>query len=414
MDQQHRRYAVIISIIITVALVLVLYFTVFNGEPGTFESKDIKIWRLTDSLDYKTSLQPHPTFAQAWATSTLCGPPVDNKSYDDARMVFFESFNSIDSIINQVKWPKNSNHCTVYGMAGSDCMASKGLLAHYMRQAGLVHYLPPTFILCMHNDVAALVQYAKAHPDAVYIMKKNIQRQEGCFVTAKLSQVIKLRHEYVVAQAILQDPLVVGGRKINLRVYLLVVVRGSGQCEMYRYSDGFVYYTPKPFVAHTADSEHIITTGYIDRSVYAENPLTYNDLSEHLGEGSARVLDDSIGTMCAEIKRAFEGVLLQHNRDMPRDQTRACIFGMDVAPDTKLGCKVMEINKGPDLSFKDDRDRAVKLQMVADMLGMLGLSCGTLTPENEEHLRGSGRQATPRSSLRKIDWLNCGTHANCT
>jgi hypothetical protein len=52
---------------------------------------------------------------------------------------------------------------------------------------------------------------------------------------------------FVVAQEMLQDPLLVDGRKTNCRIYLLVVCR-NGKKSGYMYDNGYMYYTPKAFV----------------------------------------------------------------------------------------------------------------------------------------------------------------------
>ena len=36
------------------------------------------------------------------------------------------------------------------------------------------------------------------------------------------------------------------------------------------------------------------------------------------------------------------------------------IFGADIAPDENLNVTIMEINKGPDIGFKDERDGNLK------------------------------------------------------
>ena len=46
---------------------------------------------------------------------------------------------------------------------------------------------------------------------------------------------------------------------------------------------------------------------------------------------------------------------------------------MDVAPDNNLNVKVMEINKGPDLSAKDDKDDKVKNKVSEDVFRTVGL-----------------------------------------
>jgi len=42
------------------------------------------------------------------------------------------------------------------------------------------------------------------------------------------------------------------------------------------------------------------------------------------------------------------------------------IFGADIAPDENLKCTLMEINKGPDIGFKDERDGNIKKNMLKD------------------------------------------------
>ena len=49
------------------------------------------------------------------------------------------------------------------------------------------------------------------------------------------------------------------------------------------------------------------------------------------------------------------------------------LYGIDVAIDEQLNAMMMEINKGPDISVKDERDGAVKKQLIKDMLKITGL-----------------------------------------
>ena len=88
-------------------------------------------------------------------------------------------------------------------------------------------------------------------------------------------------YPYVVVQELLQDPYTISGRKINLRVYVLVV-KNNNKTNLYIYSDGFMYYTAELFQKNSTDTKINITTGYIDRKVYEENPLTHNDFKSYL------------------------------------------------------------------------------------------------------------------------------------
>ena len=48
-------------------------------------------------------------------------------------------------------------------------------------------------------------------------------------------------------------------------------------------------------------------------------------------------------------------------------------MGCDIAPDNELKVKVLEINKGPDVMYKDERDKKVKYNLVLDMFEKIGI-----------------------------------------
>ena len=49
------------------------------------------------------------------------------------------------------------------------------------------------------------------------------------------------------------------------------------------------------------------------------------------------------------------------------------LFGTDIAPDEKLNVHLIEINKGPDMSGKDERDRKLKFNVVEDIFEKVGV-----------------------------------------
>jgi hypothetical protein len=131
------------------------------------------------------------------------------------------------------------------------------------------------------------------------------------------------------------------------------------------YHNGFVYYTPKKFIKDSVNPDHNITTGYIDRKVYDENPMTFEELSIHMGSKRYELLFGNVLEMFRLLKPAFTQLINKYNKLY--DTTSFMIMGCDVAPHENLSVKLMEINKGPDLTYKDDRDKAVKLHLVSDM-----------------------------------------------
>ena len=181
------------------------------------------------------------------------------------------------------------------------------------------------------------------------------------------------KDNYVIVQELLQDPYLIGGRKINLRFYTLVVCT-SKQISAYVYKDGFMYYTKHPYVNNSLDFWTNVTTGYIDRWVYHINPLTHNDFRKYLKDNS--VDDDIIFKniydlikdliLCVDIKLCQENDL--------NFCTTFQLFGVDIALDSELNPKIIECNKGPNLIVNDERDGQLKKRfLVKDIFKILNI-----------------------------------------
>ena len=178
--------------------------------------------------------------------------------------------------------------------------------------------------------------------------------------------------KYDIVQELLPDPLLVNGRKVNLRIYFLVVSKNLKK-SFYIHNNGFIYYTRKHYNKDLLEFDYHITTGYIDRKVYEENPLTHKDLyvwldqngynSETLKiniQGLMRMVSSAINSHLCKKQNLKNGITFQ-------------LFGCDVAPDKNLECKLIEINKGPDMGFKDDRDGNLKKDVMGSIFNLLDL-----------------------------------------
>lgn len=337
-----------------------------NDNEST-QSLSITYYRLEYPLDIqKPSLEIIKTFKDA-------NPHfLKAESYHDTQFLMFDSLDLIEDYMQSVLLPHSCTH--VYGLAGSDIMASKSSLVVQMRERLPVQaataVLPISYVL--PHDIPLMLSQAEVGD--IWILKKNIQRQEGQLITNNIDVLGSAAQDgsFVVAQKMLRDPFLVNGRKINLRVYMLVSSDNKGGVKYYYYTNGFMYYTPKMF-SYSTDKEEVITTGYIDRKVYEENPLTLQDFKEWLGSYRGDVLFQNVHKTMGLISYTFRNRVQTANKNISSPHTRFLIYGVDLAPDANLDIKIMEINKGPDLSYKDQRDAAVKLNMVKDALDIVGL-----------------------------------------
>jgi hypothetical protein len=162
---------------------------------------------------------------------------------------------------------------------------------------------PKSYIPC---DSLSLERLKKDYENGkLYIAKKNVQRQEGIQIINDKDEIFESMNnkEVAIIQELLQNPMTIDGHKINLRVYVLIVIY-KDECDVYVYNDGFMYYTPKKFVVNSVDKDVNITTGYIDRKIYESNPLTHKDFMEYLEYDGPRIKNNILNLIKDVLKSA--------------------------------------------------------------------------------------------------------------
>ncbi len=277
--------------------------------------------------------------------------------------------------INKVSQHISKENKYYYILHGADELATKNILWNNLKEYYNINaskYMPNTYIVKDTKDMERFkIEYDN---NKQYILKKNIQRQSGIHISRSYNEIMRTiqkgdeeNKKYSVVQELLTNPYLINGRKINLRVYILIVCTETDK-QIYVFDDGFMYYTKNTFVPNSDDIDANITTGYIDRQVYVDNPLTLHDFKKHLKDKANNTFN-KIHLMIKDIMRAnIENI----NKD------KSCeigfqLFGADIALDVNLEPKLMEINKGPDFMGKDKRDTKVKRKCAKDILGILGI-----------------------------------------
>jgi tubulin polyglutamylase TTLL1 len=111
-------------------------------------------------------------------------------------------------------------------------------------ESSIDQYLPVTYNL--PADYNIFVEEFKRNPSAMWIMKPtNMAQGKGIFIINKLSQLKKwsqgnrlqsTRASYIISRYV-ENPLLVGGKKFDLRLYILVTSYRPLRC--YQYLHGF-------------------------------------------------------------------------------------------------------------------------------------------------------------------------------
>jgi hypothetical protein len=381
----------IINIIPVILIILIFsYSHHFDRSTTSDSSGDFIYYRYNKDANNNKSVEMHPCFNEVFKdiNASLKGKPkLIQGTQNKHNVVFFENLTFLEQTLPLVEKHLMKRHNSIhfiYGMRGADYLASKSTLYQMARlyvkqsqdvekEASLKQLFPATWTL--PGEIEKLQK--EFDSSRRYLLKSDQQRQTGFKITNNLEYLQKVYTNYVVCQEILEDPFLVNSRKINIRIYLLVSLDKEGTCKMHVYNDGFIYYTPKPYVENSTDKDEIITTGYIDRTVYADNPLTFKDLESYMGSDSHAKLFDNICTGLSLIKHSYQDFFTSRNKDLPGK--KALLFGCDIAPCSDLSIKLMEVNKGPDLTYKDERDKRVKYNLVREMIDMHLYDCD---PEN--------------------------------
>ena len=290
---------------------------------------------------------------------------------------------------NGIKNNQYGDAVRIFMLNNTDHMVSKLALWKYLKSkygATIAsNMIPYTWDLTDSNEVELFK--SQFDPKKIYITKNNYQRQEGLEIHTKLDSILNSRNKYILVQELLQDPYLISGRKINLRVYVLVIKDNYSNIKLQIYKDGFMYYTAELFEPNNPAFKKNITTGYIDRQIYIDNPLTHYDFRKWLDNPNRFHTDIEI-----YIKKKYPhiklsdyifsqiyeqlGFVFQTFESIVGTRTPGVnfqLYGVDVAINQDLKPMLMEINKGPDLSAKDGRDRELKINLCTDILKSVDL-----------------------------------------
>ena len=316
-------------------------------------------WTTDKKCDYKTT-QVYLDVLKEYS--------IGKTAQGDWILYFPCTYNNATNTIKNIK--PTSPHQRIFIVTNSDQLSSKSnLWKNLVRAYGrteAIRMSPVSYALNDKNDMELFNKEYKSNN--IYIMKKNIQRQEGLKITNS-RQVINngANDKYVVVQELLQDPYMINGRKINMRFYVLVICQNN-EISAYVHKEGFMYYTKMPFKQHSMTEGNNITTGYIERWIYDVNPLTHGDFRKHLDSKS----DDTFNKIYELISKVIKSVDNKLCQDSHlQTYITFQLFGVDIALNNKLNPQIMEVNVGPNLGIHDDRDSEIKHMVIRDILKIL-------------------------------------------
>lgn len=369
----YKKILFILALLLLIVFIIYIY-TKYENFSETLKKKNTT-WKLNKSCPYEVS----KTIIDIMKESGI------QKSDDENSDILIPcTYDDINTEIKNMDIKNKSQKSFIIKNVDNIC-AKEYLWRIVSNKYGMskaLDMMPNSYTLYEKDDLKRFID--EYDSNKIYILKKNIQRQEGLKITNDMDEILKApKQNFVLVQELLQDPYLINGRKINLRVYILVNFVNN-KMQVYVYNDGFMYYTAELYQKESLDPKCNITTGYIDRQVYKENPLTHKDFQKYLdsqrdlsnlekrirlsGQKVSDYVFYRIYKLVTDVFSAYENIF-----EATPAENSFILFGADVAVSDDLESKIIEVNKGPDLGAKDERDENLKKGCFRDILKIVGI-----------------------------------------
>jgi tubulin polyglutamylase TTLL1 len=322
---------------------------------------------------------------------------------DDSWNIYWASVGTVKQIFNpEVGYRLNDmqliNHFpNHFELTRKDLMVKN--IKRYMKDtakdasAQVADFVPVTYFL--PADYTLFVEEFRRNPNAMWIMKPTARSQgKGIFIINKLAQIKKwstqsrwaqmpLKEAYVICRYI-ENPLLIGGKKFDLRVYVLV--SSYRPLRVYQYVHGFARFCNAKYTTDMTD----IDNPFIHLTNVAIQKQDENYNSQHGGKWhiqNLRLYIESIYGLEASNK-LFYGMdqLIIHSLKAVQNvmiNDRHCFecYGYDVMIDQDLKPWLIEVNASPSLSTTTESDRILKLSLLRDIYNIVAANVPPVVPE---------------------------------
>lgn len=269
----------------------------------------------------------------------------------------------------------------IFGIDGCDSIVSKNSLWTSLKTcfgdkiASTI--MPQT---CVLQDPLDLKSFEKLYDsNAVYVLKKNLQRKQGIYLTRDLNEIKQAGdNNYKIVQQFI-DSYVINKRKMNLRIYFLMVVLPNGEKKGYIHKLGKCLYTSKDVSDSDSSKnelvfeEHVTNSYTLEKSIYDNNPQSLQELEEYLSRyyKNPHILFKRMDKLFSQF---FECIKYNLGNSLNLEETtRFQLFGADIIFDNTLTPYLLEVNKGPDMKYKDEKDKQMKTKVYLDVFEKSGL-----------------------------------------
>ncbi|EDQ90846.1 uncharacterized protein MONBRDRAFT_1395, partial [Monosiga brevicollis MX1] len=251
-------------------------------------------------------------------------------------------------------------------------------------------FMPATYWL--PHDYGIFVEAFRRQPGSVWIMKPVGSAQgKGIFLIKKLSEILAFKKDtrfqapstaaneappqqsYIV-QRYLDDPYLIGGKKFDLRLYVLVTAYQPLECWTYR--EGFARFSGFPFSMEDISNSQV----HLTNVAVQKKAEGYDEAKgcKWLMTQVCRFLEaahghEAVQTMVQDITKLAVTSLRAVQARVPVQKHCFELYGFDVLLDARLKPWLIEVNASPSLTADTETDYHLKCNMLQDAFHVLDI-----------------------------------------
>ncbi|XP_075427853.1 putative tubulin polyglutamylase TTLL9 isoform X2 [Ascaphus truei] len=255
------------------------------------------------------------------------------------------------------------------------------------QEAARCDFFPKTFELPAEYHL--FVEEFRRNPGITWIMKPVARSQgRGIFLFRKLKDIIDWRKdggrtddqkdeipvENYVAQRYIENPYLIGGRKFDLRVYVLVTSYIPLKAWLYR--DGFARFSNTRFTLTSIDDHYIhLTNVAIQKTAPDYDPekgckWMIQQLRQFL---TAKHGPEPVEVLFQNMDNIFIKTLQSVQKIIINDKHCFELYGYDILLDQDLKPWLLEVNASPSLTASSQDDYELKCHLLEDTLHVVDM-----------------------------------------
>ncbi|XP_059887057.1 probable tubulin polyglutamylase TTLL9 isoform X2 [Delphinus delphis] len=242
-------------------------------------------------------------------------------------------------------------------------------------EAAKCDFFPKTFE--MPCEYRLFVEEFRKNPGITWIMKPVARSQgKGIFLFRRLKDIMDWKKatrssddqkddipvENYVAQHYIENPYLIGGRKFDLRVYVLVMSYMPLRAWLYR--DGFARFSNTRFTLNSIDDQYVHLTNV---AVQKTSPDYHPKKVRNLG------FCPPVETLFSDMDNIFIRSLQSVQKVIISDKHCFELYGYDILIDQDLKPWLLEVNASPSLTASSQEDYELKTCLLEDTLHIVDM-----------------------------------------